>query len=408
MRDEAPDARLLEQWRLEWAGRLRSRSPEVLDAVATYVRGAVSVSGTRNAQLELGWREVMSACVECGLLAIEQGEEWIGPLPPAVVAQEHRAVDEGVELATSLACYLNAYWLAWDFVLDELARSKLSEGERMLVLRRISATTGSLLARLLAEVTNAHFDKLKHRASTSGWRNASLARRILAGKHVSEHELDYDLETEHVGLIAWGEGTRTAIAAIAERLGYQQWIVTNEDGTVWAWLGSRRACSAAEIERALSRDLHAGVFAAIGEPVSKASGFRETHGLAQAAYLVAQLSRQRITRYADVAREARALQDPMHSEWLIRTYVTPIVEHRSGAALRKTLEMFYEAAHKVDSASRLLGIDRHTINRRLDKVADIIGRPLPSCHSDIELALSLARLKERRYDGTAGSLLRQR
>ena len=109
---------------------------------------------------------------------------------------------------------------------------------------------------------------------------------------------------------------------------------------------------------------------------------------------MAKLSGQRLTLYADVAREARALQDPMHARWLIRNYVTPIMEHREGAALRKTLETFYDAAQNVDKAAKLQKSDWHTVRRHLDKVGDIIGCQLATVHAEMELALSLVRLHE--------------
>jgi DNA-binding PucR family transcriptional regulator len=156
---------------------------------------------------------------------------------------------------------------------------------------------------------------------------------------------------------------------------------------------------AADIKEALSSDTCASVFAAIGDPAAGLAGFRDTHGLAQAAYLVAQLSHERITQYADIAREARALQDPLHAKWLMRTYITPVVEHHDGATLLRTLEKFYEAGRVVDKAAKLLGIGRHTVERHLDKIGEIIGRELRTCHTEIELALRLVQL----HDGSSES-----
>jgi hypothetical protein len=395
-----PDARSLEQERLDLVERLRLRRPEALEAVVTYMqRSAPDLTRVRDAQLDLGWREVASACLDCGLLAIEQGDEWSGPIPPIVVVQERRAVRNGIDLSMGVVRYMAAYGLVWDFILEELGYSDISDRDRTLVLREASMATMSLLTQVLAELTDVHLGELKLGMRTSAQNDARLVRRILAGERVNEREIDYDFDAEHVGVIGWGEGAAKALTAVADRLGYQRWVVSNDDRTVWVWLGTSRSCVVADIKEALDSDTYALVFAAIGEPASKIAGFRDTHGLAQGAYLVAQLSRQRITRYADVAREARALQDPLHARWLMRTYVTPVVEHHDGATLLKTLEKFYEAARTVDKTAKLLGIGRHTVERYLDKVGEIIGRELRTCHAEMEAALRLAQL----HDGSGAS-----
>lgn len=358
------DGRSLEQVRLDVVERLRLRRPEALEAVVAYMLSSVSdPDGVRDAQLTLGWREVAGACLDCGLLAIEQGEEWSGPIPPIVVIQERRAVRDGIDLSVSVARYITAYRLAWDFVLEEFGYGNISDRDRTLVLRWASMATMPLLTQLLAEVTQVHFSQLKHGMRTSAQNNARLARRILAGERVNADEIDYDFDVEHIGVIGRGEGAVKALAGVADRLGYQRWIVANDDGTVWAWLGTSRGCVAADIKEALSNNTCASVFAASGEPAVRLAGFRDTHGLAQAAYLVSQLSRERITQYADVAREARALQEPLHVKWLMRTYITPVAEHQDVAMLLRALEKFYEAGRVVDKAAKLLGIGRHTVER---------------------------------------------
>jgi GGDEF-like domain len=387
-------SRSLVAMRLAVVERLRARRQHALETIVTYLHSAArDTAGTHDVQLSLGWREVASACLDCGLLAIEQGDEWAGPIPPIVVVQERRAAHNGIDLPTSMTRYATAYRIAWNHVLEELGSSDISEHDRMLVARQASTASLSLLTRLLAEVANVHLGELKHGLRSSARNDGRLARRILAGEPVDVREIDYDFDAEHVGLIAWGEVAAKAITTIADRLRYESWIISNDDGTIWAWLASSRGCSIEDIARAL--DTHPKVSAAIGKPAPELAGFRDTHGLAQAAYRVARLSGQRLTHYADVAREARALQDPLHARWLIRSYVTPIMEHREGATLRKTLEAFYDVAHNVDKTAKLLNADWHTVRRHLDRVGDTIGCPLLAFHAEIELAFSLVRLYER-------------
>lgn len=380
--------------RLDVVDRLRMRYPDVLETVDTYLlRSASDKVKVPDVQLECGWREVASACLDCGLLAIEQGDEWSGPIPPIVVVQEHRAARNGIDLPTSIDRYTSAYRLAWDYALEEIGYSDFSEQDRMLVQREVSRASLSLLSRLLSEVAKVHIE-LKDGLRTSQ-NDAKLASRILAGEPIERREIDYDFEAEHVGVIAWGEGAATTLDMVARNLGYHRWIVLHHDGTAWAWLSRSNDCSSEDIARALGSDMYPGIFAAIGKPAPLLSGFRDTHHLAQAAHRVAKLSGQRITQYEQVAREARALQDPAHARWLIRTYITRIMEHREAAALRTTLEKFYETGRNAEKAGKRMGVDRHTVNRRIEKVGELIGRDLRTCHADMEVALSLARLYEQ-------------
>ena len=151
----------LERRRPGVVDRLRLRHQDALETVVTYLLSSTAdMVGAHDVQLALGWREVASACLDCGLLAIEQGDEWSGPIPPIVVVQERRAARNGIDLPTSMAHYTTAYRIAWNYVLEELSSSDISEQDRMLVARQASTASLSLLTRLLAEVTNVHLGEL--------------------------------------------------------------------------------------------------------------------------------------------------------------------------------------------------------------------------------------------------------
>lgn len=379
---------------LDVVRRLRLRRAAAIERLAIFLRSAWSASSAgSDEQLLAGLPDLVAACLDTGLLAIELGEQWRGPIPPIVSIHERRALASGIDLSTSLNAYTDTHTQLCNAIVQEIFAAELDDATRTVVLQRAFAATQSLFARMLSEVVSVHFDALRQSMSTSARSQAHAARRILAGEPADVPELDYDFQVEHVGVIAWGESPQRALAGVAARLGYRCWIV-DDDGLHWAWLGASRGCEAGEVERALCS--YPGVFAAIGDSAQGPQGFRETHGYAQSAYRVAQLSGQRITLYAEVAEEARALQDPLHARWLARTYFTPIAEHRDAATLLSTLQRFYEAARNMDKAARSLGnVDRHTVKRRLEKASRIIGCDLRDHHNHMELALRLARLEGR-------------
>jgi len=385
------DARLLERERIDLAGRLRLRLPEALDAALAYMLSSVPDSAVQQ-DVRLGWPEVIGACLDCGLVAIEHGEQWAGPVPAIVLAQARRAARGGVKLAVVLDRYRAVYQAAWDFVLEEIAAGKTPQPRRAILLREASAATTALLVRVLTEVTQAHAGELERDAHTSAQHREDLVRRVLAGRRVDRGELDYDLDGEHLALIATGPGAERALEALAERAGRRLLAVEQDDGTVCAWLGGRARLLPAALVCHVPNGAHADVAFAVGGPARGSRGFRRTHRLAQAALLVARHWPARITLHEDVQLLAQALHDEDYAMSLIETYIAPLEGERDGATLRRTLAVFYDAAHNKKRAAKELDVDRHTLQRRLSRVGELIGRPLDAHHGEMNAALKLAEL----------------
>src|SRR5690348_3636320 len=69
--------------RIELARWLRSREGEFQEAVFAHLRSvAPAAIADGDSHLALGLREMIAACVDCGLSSIEQGAPWSGPMPP--------------------------------------------------------------------------------------------------------------------------------------------------------------------------------------------------------------------------------------------------------------------------------------------------------------------------------------
>jgi len=288
--------------------------------------------------------------------------------------------------------YRAVYQAAWDFVLEEVEASEVPEPHRAILLREASAATTALLIRVLTEATHVHIGGLKHGVQTSAQRQDELVLRVLAGRRVDQKELDYDLGTEHLALIASGTGAASALKVLAERAGRRLLPVEQDDGTVWAWLGGLTPLAAAAVVRHLPDGTYADVAFAVGRPASGMAGFRRTHRQAQSALLVAQHWSQRITLYDDVELLAHALQDDDYATSLIETYIAPLDGEHHGAVLRKTLEAFHEAGHNEEKAADLLNVHRHTVQRHLRRIEELANRQLDAHQVELKAALRLAEL----------------
>jgi hypothetical protein len=383
-----------EKVKMELVERLRVRSRELEEMIVAHLRGGSDgvTRGEHDAQFAIGQREAVAACLECWLVALAQGGRWSGPVPPAVDAQARRAVRSDVSLATTLSRYVAAQALAWELVLEE-AQGIGGADARLELLRQAWTSTASLLASLVRAVCDAYTAESARYLQTREQRQGQLLRRLLASEPgIDVRGIGYDFSGQHVGLIASGAHAKEGVQALAKQLGCQLLCVDSGDGTVWAWLGGRPRIAAKDVERYLLASPDPALMLTAGRLECGMAGFRLTHKHAKAALRVARLEPRPITWYADVEPVALALQDEELARSMIAAYIAPIAAQRDGASLLKTLRTFYASGRNQAKAGKVLGTDRHTVERHLRRVELLIGSPLQGSHAKVELALRLHEL----------------
>lgn len=399
----------LAQVRIELARRLRSREAELQEAVFAHVRRSTPDSiADGDAQLAAGLRATIAVCVDYGLASIEQGTRWSGTISPVVALQARRDASSGVDLTTALRRCVAGYTLAWSFVLDEVARHDFPDELRFALLLQASETTSSVLACVQAEIADAHCSEIKRSARSREQRGAEIAHRLLAGESLNAVELvelGYDLDGWHLGVIASGAQAGKATRGLVVGLGCEFLPVARGRETVWAWFGGRRRIAFSDVERIVSAGEYSDLSLAVGEPAKGLKGWRQTHRQAEAALLVSRCWPRKLTRYLDVAAEATALQDDAFADSLIEMYLLPLDGMRiGGQAARRTLGALLEKAHNVASAASALNLDRSTVHRHRNEIERRLGCQLHERRVEIELALSIDDLRQRREDGGRGAL----
>lgn len=394
--------------RIELARRLRSQEAELQEAVFAHIRSVVpDAAADRDSQLALGLREMIAACVNCGLAGIEQGAPWSGPMPPAVAAQASRAASGGESLTTALCRCVAGYVLAWSFVLNEVAHHDLPDEQRFELLLQASAVMGSLLTRVQAEIASAHSSEIKRRARSHEHRRAEIVQKLLAGESPDDSEragLGYELDGWHVAVIATGAGAEKAVRTLAVGLGRQLLPVPQNAETVWAWLGGRHKTAFSDIDRVWSKEGVADVLLAVGEAGRGVEGWRVSHGEAQGALLVARERPRGLTRYLDVALDATALQDDALADSLIERYLSPLDDMRTGGqAARRTLRALFDTEHNVSSAAHALKVHRSSVHRWREEIERRLCCRLHEHQTEIEVALRIEELRKHHDTAGAGS-----
>jgi DNA-binding PucR family transcriptional regulator len=251
----------------------------------------------------------------------------------------------------------------------------------------------------MASVAAEYMAELELMRRSPAQRVAERVQRLLVADAPLDAEgLDYEFDAWHLGLVVTGASADAAARTLAAGLGRQPLVVARGHDGAWAWLGGRQPLEVAEVERYLDAGVLGEVSLAVGEPRPGLEGWRLTHSEAQAAQQVALRRAQPLTQASAVILLAAVLRDEPLAKSLRETYLAPLDEHGDpGLALRETLRAYFDAGFNAATAAAALGVDRHTVQRRLRKVEEALGRLLPTCHAEIEVALRLEEL-----DGVPG------
>jgi len=308
-------------------------------------------------------------------------------VPAALRAQARLDARDRLPLHTVLRRYFAGNALFADFLAAEAER----EGVPNAVLRNLLAAQATVGDRLLAAVSAEHAREAQVRPSGTEERRRESVKRLLAGEFVGRSELEYDLDAQHLGLMAKGEGAEPLLRELAKRLDRRLLVVKREEEPIWAaWLGGSRPLQAGEAPRALADLAPEGVFVTLGEPAEGLAGWRFSHLQAKAALAVAERRGEAVARYADVAFEAAALRDDLLARSLRQLYLEPLEGMRDGGKVaRETLRAYFAAEGNISSTAAALGVDRRTVRNRIRAAEELLGRPLNVVAADLEIALRL-------------------
>lgn len=378
----------LDEIRAEIVARLRARSTEIEDMVFNRVRQLAEPAECDDPEYRAGLRATVAEGVDYALLAIERGENWDGPIPDASAVQARRAARSGVKLDTVLRRYAAADRLIGEFVLDESAQLPND------ATRQLLRSQGPHLDRLMADVAAIYMEELEHMRRSPAQRVAERVQRLLDGNApLDAAGLDYELDAWHLGLVVIGSRPHVAARTLAAGLSRQPLIVSRGQDSAWAWLGGQGRLAVDDVERYLAAGVLGEVKLAVGEPRRGLEGWRLTHHEARAAQQVMMRRPQPLTRASDVILLAAVLRDELLAKSLRQTYLEPLDDQGdAGVGLRETLRAYIDAGFNAATAAAALGVDRHTVQRRLRKAEEALGRLLHTCHAELEVALVIEEL----------------
>jgi PucR C-terminal helix-turn-helix domain len=365
---------------------LRSRRHELEQAALTKIREATDAP-TSDAEYAVGLRDAIAAALDCAFEVLEGRSPDTVSIPPALLLQARLAARVGVSPEAVVRRYTAGHTLFNTALVEQSVGNELTPQW----LTRLLAEQGALLDRVLVLVSEEF--RLEAARREAGSRQDQLVRKLLADQLVGTAELSYELDAWHIGVVASGPEAAPVLKGLAKQLDRRTLFLACGEETVWAWFGGHRRIGSDEVVQAASPRLPAGAFLAVGEPEQGLLGWRLTNRQARALLPLVRRVQGDVLRYADYALLASMVQDDLLTQSMHKLYLAPLESERDGGKeLHRTLSAYFASHRNVTSAATVLGVQRKTVSTRLERVEDLIGRPLSSCFLEIEAAVLMATL----------------
>jgi hypothetical protein len=318
--------------------------------------------------------------------------------PAAAAEYARRLAQRGVPVAALLRAYRIGSTRFQDWCLQEL----LKHTDDALVVGaaglRIAGVTAAYIDKVSEEVLSAYESEKENWLRNLSAARAARVRALLGGERVdldaAEAMLGYRLRQQHVGVLAWTaarpvggdalDRLEHATADVAARAGCdgRPMFIPQDESTAWAWLplGAQHGFAADA--------------AATGPPGGEA-GVRRTHQQALSAYAVALAAGSAgplVTTFDEVAPLALMSGSVgLLRAWVIETLGALAGDDEHHARLRATLGVFLAENGSYKTTAERLTLHKNTVQYRVRKAEESLGRPVGEDRLRVELALLAAR-----------------
>jgi DNA-binding PucR family transcriptional regulator len=324
--------------------------------------------------------------------------------PVAATEYARRLAQRGTPLTALLRAYRVGHVSFSDWMLRELARqagnAELISAVSLSMLRMVAGYIDQTSEEMVAAYAQARENWLRNRSTA----RAARIRDLLAGGRIdvgaTEVTLGYRLRQYHVGLVCWVDDTASAadeITRLEHAIGHvvgnascpgDPVFVPRDESSAWAWLplGVRGT-----FDPAATAGVEADVRFAFGDAAKGPAGFRLTHRQALAAQAVALAAGPHMPRtvaFGEVAPIAMMLGSAeLLRAWVLGTLAGLATDDEHHARLRETLLIFLRTGGSYKTTAEQLMMHKNTVQYRIRKARESLGRPVGENRYEVELAL---------------------
>jgi DNA-binding PucR family transcriptional regulator len=320
--------------------------------------------------------------------------------PASALEYARRLAQRGTPLTALLRAYRIGHTRFSEWLLLELARHTDDAGTVAETVRSITGLVAGYIDQISEEMVTAYSQERENWLRNRSAARAARVRDLLSGARIdvnaTEATLGYRLRQYHVGVVCWAEeATATgdeimrlerAIGHIATQTscGGAPVFLPRDESSAWAWLplGIRDRFSATAADP--------GIHVAFGDAAHGPDGFRLTHQQAIAAQAVALASGSAppVVNYREVAPVAMMLGSAdLLRAWVLSTLAGLAADDEHHARLRETLLVFLQSGGSYKTTAERLVLHKNTVQYRIRKAEESLGRPLAPDSHHVELAL---------------------
>ena len=330
--------------------------------------------------------------------------------PAAALEEARRRAQRGTPLTAVLRAYRLGHTCFSGWLFRELARQADDAAMITAATLSMSKTVAGYVDQTSEEIVAAYTHERERWLRNRSAARAARIRDLLAGRRVNvsatEATLGYRLRQYHVGLVCWTDDATPAIDTVtrlehainlvaAKMAGSgEPLFLPRDESSAWAWLplGIRDRFDAAA---ASASDGDADIHFAFGDAVKGVTGFRLTHQQALAAQAVALAAGspppQAVT-FSEVAPVAMMLGTPdLLRAWVLATLGDLATDDEPHARLRDTLQVFLQSGGSYKATAEQMVLHKNTVQYRVRKAEESLGRPAAGNRPDVELALQASR-----------------
>jgi len=329
--------------------------------------------------------------------------------PAAAVEYARRLAQRGTPLTALLRAYRLGHACLSSWLLTELARQADDAQTVAAAMLGMSGIVAGYVDQTSEEMVTAYAQEREHWLRNHSAARAAGIRDLLSGVRVDvgaiEAVLEYRLLQYHVGLVCWvGDGAGAAdeisrLERAARRVAAQACcggdpvFLPRDESSAWAWLplGIRHTFDAATAVARTDGDLHF----AFGDAASGTTGFRLSHRqavAAQAVALAAESAPPPVVTFGQVAPVAMMLGSvDLLRAWVPATLAGLAADDEHHARLRDTLLVFLQTGGSYKTTAERLVLHKNTVQYRIRKAEESLGRPVAENRHDVELALQASR-----------------
>jgi len=327
--------------------------------------------------------------------------------PAASLEYARRRAQRGTALTALLRAYRLGHTVFSGWTMDELARQTDDAELLTAVTMSMSAVVAGYVDQTSEEIVAAYSQEREGWLRNRGAARAARIRDLLSGQRINvsatEATLGYRLRQYHVGVVCWAGGEAGAVDSITrlERAvgqvaaqaacGGDPLFVPRDESSAWAWLplGIRDTF---DVMTASAAD--PGIHVAFGDAAKGPGGFRLTHQQAIAAQAVALAggAASAAVSYREVAPVAMMLSSAgLLRGWVLATLGGLVTDDEQHARLRDTLLVFLDTGGSYKTTAERLVLHKNTVQYRIRKAEESLGRPVGGNGHDVELALQACR-----------------